>query len=316
MASSERMRRAAVTGASGFVGQALVAHLGAAGWDVTAISRKTPSGLDGVRGVVLADYQDSDRLGDALREVEAVVHLAARAHSAGIDADFEASVQAAVAVARAARNAGAGRVVLVSSIGVNGNVTRDRPFTETDPPAPTEPYARSKLRAEQEVASALAGSATALTIVRPPLVYGANAPGNFGKLVQAVARGRWLPLGAVRNGRSLVGLDNLLGLLTLCLDHPAAANQLFLAADGDDLSTPEIVRLIAQALDRPPRLGSVPPGLLRLGAILAGRPRLAESLCDSLRVDASKARRMLGWVPSLPAAEGVRRAARDTEPRL
>ena len=312
MASSQGMRRAAVTGASGFIGRALLARLNAAGWHVSAISRNAGPQPAGVRRVVLADYGDANRLDAALHGADAVVHLAARAHCAGTDADFEASVKAAVVVARAARAVGAGRFVLVSSIGVNGNVTGERAFSESDPPAPREPYARSKLRAEQEVASALAGSATALTILRPPLVYGANAPGNFGKLVQAVARGRWLPLAGVHNGRSLIGLDNLLDLVLLCLDHPAAANQLFLVADGDDLSTPEIVRLIAQGLDRPPRLAWLPPGLLRIAATLAGRPRLAESLCDSLRIDASKARRVLGWVPSLPAAEGVRRAARET----
>lgn len=312
MASSQGMRRAAVTGASGFIGRALLARLNAAGWQVSAISRSAGPQPDGVRRVVLADYNDSDRLAGALHGVGAVVHLAARAHCAGTDADFDPSVKAAAAVARAARAVGARRFVLLSSIGVNGTVTGERAFCESDPPAPTEPYARSKLRAEQEVASALAGSATALTILRPPLVYGANAPGNFGKLVQAVARGTWLPLAGVHNARSLIGLDNLLDLVTVCLDHPAAANQLFLAADGDDFSTPEIVRLIAQGLDRPPRLGWLPPEMLRIVATLVGRPRLAESLCDSLRIDSSKARRVLGWVPSLPAAEGMRRAARET----
>lgn len=303
-----RLQRVVVTGASGFVGKALVERLARGSVEVVALSRGAAN-WQGVQSFRVQDYENTDQLAAAFRGACAVVHLAARAHVGGSDADFESSVRGAAAVARAGQAAGVSRLVLLSSIGVNGNVTR-RPFTEVDTPAPVEPYARSKLRAERAVSEALQGSGTSFTILRPPLIYGPRAPGNFARLVRAVARGWWLPLASVHNERSLVGVDNLLDLIVLCLDHPAAANELFLAADAQDLSTPELVRCIAAGLGRPARLLPVSPPFLRLAARAAGRSRIAESLCDSLQVDAGKARRLLGWMPARAACEGVRDATR------
>lgn len=290
--------RIAVTGASGFVGQALVAGLVAAGHDPVPVTRG-----DGI------DYGDARALARIFDGADSIVHLAARAHRGGDDADFESSVHAARIAAHAARDAGVARFVLVSSIGVNGNTTHGRPFSEADVPAPVEPYACSKWRAEQEVRSALAGASTDCVIVRPPLVHGPHAPGNFGKLVEAVARGWPLPLASIRNARSLVGIDNLVDFLVRCAAHPAAGNELFLVADGQDLSTPDIVRCIARGLGRQARLLPFPPVLLRAAARAAGRARMAESLCDSLQVDASKARRILAWKPRTAADHGIERAA-------
>jgi nucleoside-diphosphate-sugar epimerase len=188
---------------------------------------------------------------------------------------------------------------------VNGNVTRGRPFSEADTPAPVEPYARSKRRSEQELQAA----DVEWVVVRPPLVYGANAPGNFARLVHAVARGWPLPLAAVKNQRSLVGVRNLCDFLLACCTHPAAANETFVIADGEDLATPDIVRSIADGLRKPARLWSLPVPLLEAAAMLAGKKRLAESLCASLQVDASKARRLLGWKPLADSREGIAQAA-------
>lgn len=290
--------KVAVTGASGFVGQALVARLGAAGHEPVPLSRG--------RGI---DYEDAQAMTARFDGADAVIHLAARAHRGGSDEDFSSNVRAARVAAQAARDAGVERFVLVSSIGVNGNVTHGRPFSESDLPAPVEPYARSKWQAEQAIRSILAGASTDFVIVRPPLVHGPGAPGNFGKLVHAVARGWPLPLASIRNARSLVGLDNLVDFLVRCTAHPAAANELFLVADGEDLSTPDIVRCIGRGLGREARLLPLPPALLRAAARAMGRARIAESLCDSLQVDASKARRLLGWKPRLPAAAGIEAAA-------
>lgn len=290
--------KVAVTGASGFVGQALVAGLRAAAHDAVPVT-----------GAQTAHYSDAGALAGAFEGADSVMHLAARAHRRGSDADFESSVQVARTVAQAARDAGVERLVLVSSIGVNGNVTQGRPFTERDEPAPVEPYARSKWQAEQGVRSVLAGGPTDFVIVRPPLVYGPGAPGNFGALVQAVARGWPLPLASIRNARSLVGLGNLVDFLVRCAAHPAAANELFLIADGEDLSTPDIIRCIARGLGREPRLLPFPPVLLRAAARALGRAHMADSLCDSLQVDASKARRRLGWRPRTTAAAGIESAA-------
>jgi nucleoside-diphosphate-sugar epimerase len=290
--------RVAVTGASGFVGQALVARLRAGGHEIVALSRG-----EGV------DYADAGVMTARFEGAQAVVHLAARAHTGGGDEAFAANVQVARVAAQAARDARVGRFVLVSSIGVNGNATHGKPFTEDDVPAPAEPYARGKWRAEQEVQALLAGTRTSLVIVRPPLVYGPNAPGNMGKLFRAVARGWPLPLASIANRRSFIGIDNLLDVLTLCMHHPAAGGELFMVADGEDVSTPQLVRCIARGLGREANLLPFPPALLVLTAKALGRGRTAQSLCDSLQVDASKARRLLGWTPAMTTSQGIERTA-------
>ena len=290
--------KVAVTGASGFVGRAFVAGLGAAAHEAVPLARAAG-----------ADYSDAATLSRTFEGADVVVHLAARAHVGGDDALFESNVQVTRAAVHAARDAGVRRFVHVSSIGVNGNVTHGKPFDEDDAPAPAEPYARSKLKAEREVRSILAGSSTSFVIVRPPLVYGPDAPGNMGKLVRAVARGVPLPLASVRNRRSLVGIANLVDFLLLCLDHPAAADELFVVADREEVSTPDIVRAIARGLGRPARLWPCPQVLLEVAAAGVGRRRIVESLCHSLQVDASKAHRVLGWSPPVRAQVGIERAA-------
>lgn len=276
----------AVTGASGFIGRALLERLRQRGDRVRAVSR----------GPDLASYADTAALARALGDADAIIHLAARAHRQGDDAAFTGNVEATRALMQVAHGR---RVVLVSSIGVNGNRTTSRPFSEVDHPQPVEPYARSKLRSEEIVRVS-----TNFVIVRPPLVYGPRAPGNFARLVWAVSSGWPLPLGAIRNKRSLIGLDNLCELLMCCASHPSAAGELFLASDGEDLSTPEIVEALAEGLCVRPRLWRCPPSILRLGG-----ERFASSLCASLQVDSSKARRVLGWTPKRPAREGIVAAA-------
>jgi nucleoside-diphosphate-sugar epimerase len=298
-----------VTGAGGFVGGALTRRLAASGLDVVAASRRALPQAPGIREVRLANYDRGPALAGAFAGARAVVHLAAHAHRPGTAEDFAQSVDAARAVAHAAVEADVPRLILVSSIGVNGNTTPGGAFDESSTPHPVEAYALSKLQAERVVVAATEGTATAHVILRPPLVVGPGAPGNVARLVRAVARGVPLPFASVRNARSFVALDNLLDVISVCIDHPAAADQLFLVADGEALSTPEVVREIAAGLGVQPRLFAVPPTLLRAAAALAGRSRLAESLCDSLVVDAGKARRMLAWQPRLGAAEGIRLAA-------
>jgi nucleoside-diphosphate-sugar epimerase len=304
--SPSNPRPIVITGASGFVGRVLASHATRAGHSVVPLSRG-----DGT----VQSYEDADALARAFAGADAVVHLAARAHRGGTDADFDCNVRATRAVAEAARTARIRRLVLLSSIGVNGNVTHGKSFDENDAPAPVEPYARSKLRCEQELRAILEGSATEWTVARPPLVYGPDAPGNFGRLVRAVGRGLPLPLRSVRNERSLIGVGNLADALLACATHPEAANQLFLLADDGSVSTPEIIQSIARGLGRPPHLWSAPPALLKLAAKLAGRTRMAESLCDSLRVDASKAWRKLGWSPAVRTTDGITRAAAAWRPR-
>jgi nucleoside-diphosphate-sugar epimerase len=303
--------RTVVTGAGGFIGRALVRHLAARGHEVIALSRHSWDAPREVRQETVAGYQDAAALAPLLEGAQALVHLAAVAHRRGGEADFAVNVAMTKSVLAASRQAGIARFVLVSSIGVNGSFTQGRPFTESDVPAPSEAYAASKLRCEQAVAQQWAGRPGAsFTILRPPLVYGPSAPGNFGKLMHAVRRGWPLPLRGAHNARSLIGLDNLVSLIELCVVHPAAADELFLAADGEDVSTRQIVEHIARGLGRPVRLWTAPVGLLRTAAAVAGRARTMDSLFADLQVDAAKARSRLGWAPRLGVAEGIQQAVR------
>lgn len=296
-------RIVAVTGATGFVGGALVRTLANRGHSVRAIVRQ--SGARWPAGVAEIAVGDLDAVTDwsaALTGVDAVVHCAARAHQlddrhADPLAEFRrVNAEASVNLGRQAAAAGVRRLVFLSSIGVHGGQTQGRPFRADDPPAPHSPYAVSKLEAEKGLRQLAAQSAIELVIVRPPLVYGPDAPGNFARLLRAVQSGWPLPLGAVDNRRSFIGLDNLLDLLILCLDHPDAPGT-WLASDDDDVSTTELLRRMAQALGRPSRLLPVPGSWLCRLLEAAGRHELAQRLFGSLQVDIGQTRRRLQWTP-------------------
>jgi len=303
-----------VTGASGFVGGAVVGRLRADGIAVRAVVR-TPGkgGPDTVCGPTLGPEADWMPV---LADAAAVVHAAAHVHveSAGSDAaqaDFHRiNVDGTRRLAEQAAAAGVRRFLFVSSIGVNGR-RADRPFTEDDRPAPEGPYANSKLEAERTLREVCGGTGMEWVVIRPPLVYGPHAPGNFARLVRWMARGVPLPLGAVHNRRTLVAIDNLVDLIVTCLRSDAAAGQLFLAGDGESLSTPELLHTVAHARGRHARLLPVPVALLRIAAALIGRSADAERLCGSLEVDISKARRLLGWEPPVSACDALRRAAAE-----
>jgi len=308
LAAGLRGRRVAVTGASGFVGGHLVAALGLAGAQVQALSRADAT---------LASYLDSDALARRLAGCDAVVHLAARAHRlndadpARAEAAFrEANVDGARALAQAARAAGLRRVVLVSSIGVHGSRTQGRPFTEADAPRPDEPYAVSKWQGEQAAAEVLAGSATELVVLRPPLVYGPGAPGNFGQLLGLVKRLPLVPLGGLHRPRSLIHIDNLCSAIGLACWHPQAAGRHFVLCDGDDVSVADIARELAAGLGRSPRcVVDMPEPWLRRAATLLGRGAAIDKLAGELRVDASAFRAATGWQPPRRALEALRATA-------
>jgi nucleoside-diphosphate-sugar epimerase len=248
----------------------------------------------------------------ALTNQHVVIHAAARAHIMKDEvADplveyRRVNVDGTLNLARQAAAAGVKRFIFISSIGVNGNINT-QPFTEDDTPNPAELYAQSKWEAEQGLWEVQRETGMELVIIRPPLVYGPNAPGNFGSLMRWVEKGVPLPLGAIHNQRSLVAVDNLVDLIITCIDHPAAANQVFLAGDGQDLSTTELLQGVARAMDKPARLIPVPSSLLMLGATLLGKKAVAQRLLGSLQVDISKARNLLGWEPPVSVEEGLKR---------
>jgi nucleoside-diphosphate-sugar epimerase len=240
------------------------------------------------------------------------VHLAARAHeldkkAAAQVAAFQAvNVEATARLARSAAAQGVRRFVFLSSIGVNGNETCGRAFTEADAPAPQEPYAVSKLLAERELAGARGGSALEVVIVRPPLIYGPGVKGNLLRLLKLLARGWPLPLGSLRRPRSFVGLENLCDLLCACVEHPRAADELFLAAEPQPRSTAELLEALSSAMGLEHRIWPWPESMLAAIASLAGRESEFARLRCALEVDASKAGSILGWRPRLAFQDQIR----------
>lgn len=308
-----------VTGGSGWVGGALV-HQWSAQRNlqlVAAVRRGLTTWPQGVDVVQVEDLSSHADWSMALQDTDAVVHCAARVHimkdpSANPLEEFRrVNVQGTANLARQAAVAGVRRLVFVSSVKVNGEQTaQGSTFTADDVCAPEDPYGISKHEAEQALRQIAAETGMEVVIIRPPLVYGPGVKANFAAMVRWLARGVPLPLGAVtHNRRSLVALDNLVDLITLCLTHPAAANQTFMVSDGEDLSTADMLRRMGNALGRPARLLPVPVGVLRLGAQLVGKPDVFQRLCGSLQVDIAKTRELLGWQPPVSVDEGFRRVA-------
>lgn len=312
------MSRALVTGASGFVGRPLCEEMLRRGWQVVAAVRSFGQAPPGVEVATVGAMDGETDWRSALRGVEVVIHLAARVHIMGSNGavdplgEFHAvNVDGTLHLARQALQAGVRRFVYLSSVKVNGEQTLPgQRFTEEDAPAPLDPYGISKYEAEEGLRTLVQQTGMEVVIIRPPLVYGPGVKANFLNMMKWLSKGVPMPFGAINNRRSLVALGNLIDLVITCLDHPAAANQTFLAADGEDLSTTELLRRMAQALGRPARLLPLPVSVLEAGARVLGRRDLAQRLCGSLQVDISKARTLLGWNPPISVDEGLRRTAR------
>ena len=313
-----------VTGATGFVGSALVMRL-AADPDckgvVAAVRRKADLRPEGVRQVQVGDLLPTTDWGMALQGIDAVVHCAARVHVMRDDATDplqayrEVNVNGTLNLARQAAQAGVVRFVFVSSIKVNGEATQPgRPFTADDVPAPLDPYGVSKLEAEQGLRDIEAQTGMEVVIVRPPLVYGPGVKANFESMMRWVALGIPLPLGTINNSRSMVALGNLVDLLVTCLKHPASAGHTFLVSDGQDVSTTELLRRTANAMGKKALLLPVPASVLELGASLLGKRAVAQRLCGSLQVDIEKTRRLLGWSPPLTLDQGLKKAVEGMKP--
>jgi len=307
-----------VTGAAGFIGRALVDHLRAAGREVRPVVREDRGGIEGAIAPGPLEQASPDALARVLDGAAAVVHLAARAHATGdrggdAEAAYRAAnVDATSRLARAAVAAKVPRFVLASSVKVNGEATLPgRPFRPDDPPAPLDAYGRSKRDAELALAGACRGSSTAAIVLRLPLVVGPGARGNVARLVDAIAAGRTLPLGAIDNRRSVLGLANLCDAIVAALDAQPAPSGVHFVADAGAVSTPALVRAIAGALGRPVPLAFVPVALLKLGARLAGKAAEIGRLAGSLEVDASSFAAATGWRPEHPLAEELARLARS-----
>ncbi|MDR2092957.1 MAG: NAD-dependent epimerase/dehydratase family protein [Azoarcus sp.] len=308
-----------LTGASGFIGQALAVRLAADGHRLRLALRSSPSGaLPDASIFRFADLDGNTDWEEALDGIEVVVHCAGRAHVMKETVDDplgefrRCNVDASAHLARQAALARVRRFVFVSTAKVWGEQTLPgQPFTVDTTPAPVDPYAISKFEAENALVASGADKGMETVIVRPPLVYGPGVRANFLRLMQWIVRGRPVPVVDADCRRSLVARDNLVDLLARCVDHPRAANQILPVSDGEDLPMPVLLRQLGEALGKPARMIPIPAWLLKSGARLLGRQAMAERLCASLQVDIDHTRRLLDWSPPLSVNEALARTATD-----
>lgn len=304
------MSRVLVTGANGFVGQALCPLLENAGWQVQRATRGPAA-----NSIAVGEIGAETDWRAALEGVGTVVHLAARVHVMRDDARDPLAQYRAVnrdgteRLARQAALAGVRRLVYLSSIKVNGERTSGQPFRASDAPQPQDPYAHSKWEAEQALRRIAAETGLETVILRPPLVYGPGVKANFLRLMRLAEHGVPLPLARVDNRRSLLYLGNLADAVRACLAHPAAAGKIYLLSDGAPLSTPALIRALAKALGKSARLLPVPLPLLRLAGQLVGKDAEIARLLDSLEIDGTGIERELAWQPPYTLDEGLEATA-------
>jgi nucleoside-diphosphate-sugar epimerase len=297
------VNRVLVTGASGFIGRALVPALVTAGYEVRAAARNEPPFAPPVETASHGDLGAGADWGPLLAGVDFVVHLAGIAHTGpGVPAAQYDRVNylATAALAGAARKAGVRRVVFVSTIRAQTGPRADHVLTEDDAPQPTDPYGRSKLAAE----TALARSGVDFTVLRPVLVYGPGIKGNLQTLARLAALPLPLPFGAFANCRSLLGVGNLVAAIIFVLRHPQSGGETYVVADPQPVSPAEIVKALRAGMGRAPRLLNVPPAVIRLGLTMLGRSRYWDQLGGQLVVDPAKLV-SAGWRPETDTASGL-----------
>ncbi|KHA72104.1 NAD-dependent dehydratase [Pseudomonas chlororaphis] len=307
-----------ITGGSGFVGAAVIKRLALeSGCSLIApVRNMSIKFAAGVHTVHFANLDSVSDWSDSLKGVEVVIHAAARVHvmtevSADPLATFrEINVEGTLNLARQAVAAGVRRFIFISSVKVNGEgLPDDQAYFADDAPSPVDPYAISKLEAERALQSLAVVTGLEIVIIRPVLVYGPGVKANFLSMMHWLHRGIPLPFGAVHNSRSFVAIENLVDLIVTCVEHPAATNQIFLASDGEDVSTTQLLRKLANALGKPVLLVPIPVCFMRGVAALLGQQPLSQRFFGSLRVDISKNRQLLGWVPPVTLDEALGRTA-------
>jgi nucleoside-diphosphate-sugar epimerase len=330
-----------VTGAAGFVGQALVKKLSEDGHAVTAVVR-CHTGLfpASTKQIMFKDlgelskpenqgegkysYKDNnehfDKLELALQEAEVLIHTAARVHVMNERADNpltefrHLNTEATLSLALKAANAGVKRFIFLSTVKVNGESTDGRPpFSERDICQPQDPYGISKYEAEIGLRDISEETGMEVVIIRPPLIYGPGVKGNFVRMMNFVSKGVPLPLGAVRNQRSLLAMENLVDFLILCLNHPKAANETFLLSDGEDLSTTELIQKLAHAQGKNARLIPIPVKLMRFASVIIGKKDVADRLFGSLQINSDKARQLMNWKPAIDVDGQLRKMSGNIE---
>lgn len=312
--------RIVVTGATGFVGSALVKALKnhQKYMPISAVRSVPRNDVLAENSFIIPGISSNTDWSDGLKDAALVVHAAARVHvmkevAADALAEFrKVNVEGTINLARQAAAAGVKRFVFISSIKVNGESTAaGHPFKADDCPAPSDPYGVSKQEAEEALRKISTETGMEVVIIRPTLIYGPGVKANFRNMMGWLQKGIPLPFGAIFNKRSLVSIENLVSLILVCLEHPDAAGEAFLVSDGIDLSTTELLTRTADALGVKSRLIPIPSSLLVLGAVALGRRSLSQRLCGSLQVDIQKTKSLLGWNPPVSVEESLKRTAKD-----
>jgi len=304
-----------VTGSSGYLGKAVferlqqIPYIKPFGTTRHQTSSYSPNNL-----IFLPDIGENSDFTQITKGIDVIIHTAARVHLMQDDAADplaeyrKINRDGTLNLARQASANGVKRFIFISSIKVNGERTKENHlFTADDIAAPEDAYAISKYEAEQALLTLAKDTNMQLVIIRPPLIYGYGVKGNFAKLINWIERRISLPLGAIYNKRSFIALDNLVDLIVNCIDHPVAANQIFLASDGEDLSTTELLRRLAKAAGVPSRLLPIPEAILNITLSILGKKGMAQRLLSSLQIDISKTQKLLNWKPPISVDEGLRR---------
>jgi len=307
-----------VTGANGFIGYKLCEKVLNIGWHVRGTVRPStyrnnlPFDVDVVPIEEIGPLTDWSKV---MSDVDTVVHLAARVHEINdiaadvSDAYRSVNVAGTERLARMAVASGIRRFIYLSTVKVNGE-ERSSPYTEKDNPKPIDPYGISKWESEKRLHEIINHTELEVVILRPPMVYGPGVKANFLRLLNVVERGIPLPLARIKNHKSLIYLENLLDAIVTCINHPKAAGQTFLVSDGEDVSTPELIRRISAALGRPARLFPFPSVILKLAGIITGKSDATDRLLGSLTVDCSKIHRELGWQAPFSVNQGLGETAK------
>lgn len=307
-----------VTGCSGFVGKALIETLLNTSYRVRGIARSLDiqSTHPNFQFNKIEDFSADLDWTQSLKGITAVIHTIARVHIMDdkahdpLAAFRKVNVEATLNLAKQAAQHGIKRFVFISSIKVNGESTSaNSPFLEIDTLAPTDPYGLSKYEAEQGLLAIGNQTGMEIVIIRPPLIYGPGVKANFAAMVNLIKKGLPLPFGSIHNQRSLVALDNLVSFIIHCIDHPKAANQVFLISDGEDVSTTELLQKVAKSFDKKPWLIPVPVSWMSFAARVIGKGDVANRLFGSLQVDSSKARELLGWKSIITMDEQLKKTA-------
>lgn len=299
-----------VTGANGFVGRCLCEALIDNGVEVSAVVRRPEKIIKGVE-LIVKNLSAKDDFHEILNGIDAVIHLAGRAHvmkENTLDpyhAYHVANVEITKVLAEQAASCGVKRFIFLSSIKVNGESTYSHPFSENDTPRPEDDYGKTKYEAEKVVNEIAKSSAMEVVIIRPPLVYGEGVKANFKNLIKISQLSIPIPLGAIHNKRSLVYIENLVGFIMTCLTHPNAANQTFLVSDDDDVSTTQLMKHIKKASNKKTLLVPIPQSWLKVMFKVVGKQSLSNRLCNNLQVDISKAKAKLNWHPPYSVEYGI-----------